>query len=125
MKRCITALLLVLSTFAHAREPNRPAVRDARESSPPIVRDSDFQSAFVSGFTKSCVKGQLGKPGNKLLSEKLITDICDCSARGTADLLNTQDVELMAGGKMPKTVEQKLDQALDVRVKRMFSSDKQ
>ena len=44
---------------------------------------------------------------------------------GTADLLNTQDVELMAGGKMPKTVEQKLDQTLDVCVKRMFSSDKQ
>jgi hypothetical protein len=125
MKRCITALLLVLSTFAHAREPNRPAVRGAPESSPPMVRDSDFQSAFVSGFTKSCVKGLMGKPGNKLLSEKLITDTCDCSARETADLLNTQDVELMAGGKMPKTVEQKLDQALDVCVKRMFSSDKQ
>jgi hypothetical protein len=124
MKRCMTALLLVLSTFAHAREANRPVVRDARES-PPIVRDSDFQSEFVSGFTKSCVKTQVGKPGNKLLSEKVITDICDCSARETADLLNTKDVELMVGGKMPKTVEQKLDQALDVCVKRMFSSDKQ
>jgi hypothetical protein len=125
MTRYITALLLVLSTFAHAREANRPVVRDARESSPPVVRDGDFQSGFVSGFTKSCVKTQVGKPGNKLLSEKLITDICDCSARETADLLNTKDVELMVGGKMPKTVEQKLDQALDVCVKRMFSSDKQ
>jgi hypothetical protein len=124
MFRYTTALLLVLSTLAHAREPNRPLVRDSGESNPPLVRDGGFESGFVSGFTQSCVKTQVGKPGNRLLSEKLITEICDCGARETVDLLNAQDVELMVRGKTPKTVEQKLDRAMDVCVKRMFPADK-
>ncbi len=121
MLRYTTVLLLVLSTFAHAREANRPVVRDARESSSP----QDFESGFVSGFTKSCVQTQVGKPGNKLLSEKLITEICDCGARETVVLLNRQDVELIVRGKSSKTMEQKLDKAIDVCVKRMSSDDKQ
>jgi hypothetical protein len=125
MFRYTTALFLVLSTFAHAREPNRPVARDARESNPPVARDSGFEGGFVSGFTKSCVKTQVGKPGNRLLSEKLITEICDCSARETVDLLNAQDVELMFRGKTPKTMEQKLDRAVDVCIKRMSSGDKE
>jgi hypothetical protein len=120
MLRYTTVLLLVLSTFAHAREANRPVARDARESNSP----QDFESGFVSGFTKTCVQSQVGKPGNKLLSEKLITEICDCGARETVGLLNRQDVELIFRGKTPKTIDQKLDQAMDVCLKRMSSDDK-
>ncbi len=121
MLRYTTVLFLVLSTFAQAREANRPVARDARESAAP----QDFESGFVSGFTKTCVQGQVGRPGNELLSEKLITEICNCGARETIVLLNKQDVELMVRGKTPKTMDQKLDRAIDVCVKRMSSDDKQ
>ncbi len=67
----------------------------------------------------------MGRPGNELLSEKLITEICNCGARETIVLLNKQDVELMVRGKTPKTMDQKLDRAIDVCVKRMSSDDKQ
>jgi|ERR1700722_8366428 hypothetical protein len=109
MMRYVAATLLVFSTLAHARESNSP-----------LIRDSAPQDPFVSGFVKSCVKEGLKKRESKLISDNLIRKICDCSARETFDLLNAQDVDLMVGGKMPKTIEQKLDKAMDICVQRMF-----
>ena len=124
MLRYVTAVLLVLSTVAHARGPNPPAVGDAREPSAPLIRDSKFQDAYLSNFVRSCLQSHQARK-TKVLSETLIRELCDCGARESAELLNERDAVLMAGAKkMPKTIEHKLDQVLDVCVKRLISSDK-